>query len=554
GDTAEIVERFKGSDLVGKAYDGPIYDLGHQFTESFRVLAGDFVTTEDGTGLVHIAPAFGEDDYRVAAANGLFDPTEQGTLFNPVTLDGTFDRRVTGFAGRFVKDPETTEALIAALRDRGLLFKSKTYEHSYPHCWRCHTPLIYYAKSSWYIKTTAVRDQMLNGNEGITWYPPHIKHGRFGNWLENNVDWALSRERYWGTPLPVWTCDRDRAHAVCIGSFAEVAEKGGAMPDDPHRPYIDDVTFTCEHDGCGGTMRRVPEVIDAWYDSGSMPFAQWHYPFENTDTFDEKFPAQYICEALDQTRGWFYSLLAVSTLLFGKPSYETVLCLGLILDPEGQKMSKSRGNVVAPWDVIDRHGADAFRWYYFTSKEPWAGYRFSTETVGESVRKFLLTLWNTYGFLVLYANAGDEDGGNARAPAARTDLDRWALSRLQGVTEIVTDRLDDYDATAAGRAIDEFVDDLSNWYVRLSRRRFWDADADAIATLRECLVAVAQLLAPFTPFIADEIYGRLAPAETAASSVHLTDFPEADPALRDRALETAMATARGAVELGRAAR
>jgi isoleucyl-tRNA synthetase len=300
-------------------------------------------------------------------------------------------------------------------------------------------------------------------------------------------------------------------------------------------------------------MRRVPEVIDAWYDSGSMPFAQWHYPFENKDKFEERFPADYICEALDQTRGWFYSLLAVSTLLFDKPSYETVLCLGLILDPEGQKMSKSRGNVVAPWEVIDEHGADAFRWYYFTSKEPWAGYRFSTETVGESVRKFLLTLWNTYGFLVLYANTGEQDGAAAKPAAERPDLDRWVLSRLQSTVATVTERLDDYDATAAGRAIDELVDDLSNWYVRSSRRRFWDADPDAIATLREALVTIAQLLAPFTPFVADEIYSKLA-GEGAEQSVHLTDFPKFDAALSDEQLEKDMQTAREAVELARAAR
>ncbi len=589
GDDAprKIVRTLTGAELTGLRYEGPVYPLADGGptatgdTPIFSVVSGEFVTTEDGTGLVHIAPAFGEDDYQVAAQNGLFDPTKQETLYNPVKLDGTFDDRVAGFENRFVKDDQTTEDLIADLRDRGLLFKSKKYEHSYPHCWRCNTPLIYYAKASWYIKTTAVREQMLKGNEGITWYPPHIKHGRFGNWLENNIDWALSRERYWGTPLPVWVCDQDRAHATCLGSFQEVEQKAGAMPDDPHRPYIDEVTFACELPGCTGTMRRVPEVIDAWYDSGSMPFAQWHYPFENKDSFDDKFPAQYICEALDQTRGWFYSLLAVSTLLFEKPSYETVLCLGLILDPDGHKMSKSRGNVVAPWDVIDQHGADAFRWYYFTSKEPWAGYRFSTETVGESVRKFLLTLWNTYGFLVLYANAGGEDGSGARPLEERGDLDRWAISRLNALTEIVIERLDDYDATAAGRAIDEFVDDLSNWYVRLSRRRFWDADADAIATLRECLITTARLLAPFTPFIADEIYCALAPvahaegfagrnastqtenaqtenAQTAkaqaADSVHLTDFPTPDPAKRDTALEAAMSTARGAVELGRAAR
>lgn len=548
GATASVT--LTGKQLTELTYDGPVFNLTDKPAAPSPVIAGDFVTTDDGTGLVHIAPAFGEDDYQVAAAHGIFDPTEQQTLYNPVGLDGNYDDRVVGFEGRFVKDPQLTEELIEDLKNRGLLFKAQTYEHSYPHCWRCSTPLIYYAKGSWYIKTTAIRDEMLAGNQGISWYPPHIKEGRFGNWLENNIDWALSRERYWGTPLPVWINDEDPDEIVCIGSYAELEELSGQKIEDPHRPFIDDVTFPAPSGN--GTMRRVPEVIDAWYDSGSMPFAQWHYPFENKDIFDQKFPAQYICEALDQTRGWFYSLLAVSTLMFEKPSYETVLCLGLILDPEGQKMSKSKGNVVAPWDVIDEHGADAFRWYYFTSKEPWAGYRFSTETVGESVRKFLLTLWNTFGFLALYANADGEDGSNAKPVAERNDFDRWALSRLQSTVATVTDRLDDYDATAAGRAIDEFIDELSNWYVRGSRRRFWDADPEAIATLRECLLTVSKLLAPFTPFVADEIYTKLDP--NGAESVHLTDFPTVDAALTDTKLEEDMATARAAVELARAAR
>lgn len=557
GEDAEILDRFPGQKLVD---DNTRYVAPFEVTEHpgdgphHPVIEADFVTTEDGTGIVHLAPAFGEDDYRAAAASDrvVFDPTKHETLFNPVLPDGTYDSRVVGFAGRFVKDEQLTRELVGKLDSEGLLFREQTYEHAYPHCWRCSTPLIYYAKSSWYIQTTAVRQQMLDGNESIKWYPPHIKHGRFGNWLENNVDWALSRERYWGTPLPVWRCSGESCdHTQCIGSYDELERLAGRPVEDPHRPYIDEFEFPCEQ--CDAPMRRVPEVIDAWYDSGAMPFAQWHYPFENQDVFGERFPAQYICEALDQTRGWFYSLLAVSTLLFEKPSYETVLCLGLILDPEGHKMSKSRGNVVAPWDVLDRHGADAFRWYYFTSKEPWAGYRFSTETVGESVRKFLLTLWNTLGFLVLYANAGDEDGKGALAPPQRTDLDRWALSRLQGLTEHVTERLDDFDATAAGRAISEYVDELSNWYVRRSRRRFWEAEPAAIATLRECLLGVAKLLAPFTPFIADEIYARLAPAGD-PESVHLCDWPVADARLRDEPLEHAMETARAAVELGRAAR
>jgi isoleucyl-tRNA synthetase len=551
GEDAIAIDTLTGEQLTELTYDGPVFELTDRQPAPSPIITGDFVTTEDGTGLVHIAPAFGEDDYSVAAANGLFDPTQQDTLYNPVGLDGNYTDQVVGFEGRFVKDPELTEELIASLDSRGLLFRSFKYEHSYPHCWRCGTPLIYYAKGSWYIKTTSIRDGMLEGNEGISWYPPHIKEGRFGNWLENNIDWALSRERYWGTPLPVWINDEDPDERIVIGSYAELEELAGKPVEDPHRPYIDEFTFPAPSGS--GTMRRVPEVIDAWYDSGSMPFAQWHYPFENKELFEERFPADYICEALDQTRGWFYSLLAVSTLLFEKPSYETVLCLGLILDPEGQKMSKSRGNVVAPWDVIDEHGADAFRWYYLTSKEPWAGYRFSSETVGESVRKFLLTLWNTFGFLVMYANTGDQDGAAANPPAERGDLDRWALSRLQSTVATVAERLDDYDATAAGKAIDDLVDDLSNWYVRSSRRRFWDADPDAIATLRESLTTIAQLIAPFTPFIADEIYSKLA-GEGGAESVHLTDFPQPDAALADAKLESDMDIARQAVELARAAR
>jgi isoleucyl-tRNA synthetase len=436
-------------------------------------------------------------------------------------------------------DPEIVEAL----RESGRLFKSTEYEHAYPHCWRCGTPLLYYAKPSWYIRTSEVRDRMVAENEKITWYPEHIKHGRFGKWLENNVDWALSRERYWGTPLPVWRCEQGHEHA--IGSVAELHERGATnVPDDLHKPYIDEVAFPCAD--CGSEMRRVPEVIDAWYDSGSMPFAQWHAPFENADVFEERFPADYICEALDQTRGWFYSLLAVSTLLYGRSSYETCLCLGLILDPEGQKMSKSKGNVVVPWDVIEAHGADAFRWYYFTSKQPWDGYRFSIDAVGETVRQFFLQLWNTYGFFVLYANASELELTDA---GPGNEMDRWVLSRLAATNEVVIERLDDYDTTSAGRAIAAFVDELSNWYVRRSRRRFWDADPTAFWTLRECLVTVSKLLAPLTPFIADAMYENLDGGEP---SVHLCDFPQ--PGERDLELEEAMAVARDAVELGRAAR
>jgi isoleucyl-tRNA synthetase len=534
GEEAEVVERLRGSELLGMRYEPPFPYISDYGPRGHTVLAGDFVSVEDGTGIVHTGAAFGEDDFRLATENGL-------TIHNPVRPDGTFSEEAGPFGGIYVRDADAQ--VIDALRESGRLFRAEEYEHAYPHCWRCATPLIYYAKPSWYVKTSEVRDQMVENNEQITWHPEHIKHGRFGNWLENNVDWALSRERYWGTPLPIWRCEEGHDHA--IGSVDELRERAGAVPDDLHRPYIDDVTFDCAE--CGGQMRRVPEVIDAWWDSGSMPFAQWHAPFENAEVFKERFPADYICEALDQTRGWFYSLLAISTLLFEQPAYKTVLCLGLILDPEGQKMSKSRGNVVVPWDVIDQHGADAFRWYYFTSKQPWDGYRFSLETVGESVRQFMLQLWNTYGFFVLYANVNDVDG--RERPAELTDLDRWALSRLNATTATVIERLDDYDTTAAGRAVAAFVDDLSNWYVRRSRRRFWDGDPAAFWTLRECLVTVTKLLAPLTPFVADAIYGNLDGDEP---SVHLCDFPEAGE--RDEQLEQAMEIAREAIELGRAAR
>jgi isoleucyl-tRNA synthetase len=574
GEGVEAAELVRGEELVGRRYAGPVFVLGDREPGGFPVIGGDFVTTEDGTGLVHIAPAFGEDDYAVAAANGIFDPTSHGTLYNPVTPDGRFDQRVSGFEGRFVKDPEVTRGLIDDLDRRGLLFRAQVYEHAYPHCWRCGTPLLYYAKSSWYVATSRARDRLLANNEQIGWHPEHIKHGRFGKWLENNVDWALSRDRYWGTPLPIWECKGEGCEGrFCAGSVAELRERArGEVPEDLHRPYIDEVTVDCGE--CGGEMRRVESVIDTWYDSGAMPFAQFHYPFENRETFEERFPADFICEAIDQTRGWFYTLLAESTLLFDTSSYRNCVCLGLILDPEGQKMSKSKGNVVEPWDVISAHGADAFRWYYLTAQQPWSGYRFSVETVGESVRQFLLTLWNTYSFWVLYANAENLTPADFADPEVRSpfvgdsptngersseDLDRWALSKLQSTIATVRERMDAFDCTAAGRAIAAYVEELSNWYVRLSRRRFWEGDRAAFATLRHCLLEVAALLAPFTPFLAEEIHLNLAGGEAEElgeqpDSVHLRDFPEPDPALADADLEAAMEAVRLTVELGRAAR
>jgi isoleucyl-tRNA synthetase len=541
GEAAHILDRFAGREIEGAAYKPPFdFIPGSEYgPKGHTVLTADFVTATDGTGLVHTAIAFGEDDFRLGEEYGL-------NVINPVRLDGTYDERIGPFAGRRVKDADPD--LIEDLKQRDRILKAEVIEHSYPHCWRCGTPLLYYAKPSWYIATSQLKDRLLAANETVGWHPDHVKHGRFGNWLEHNVDWALSRERYWGTPLPVWRCQNGHTHA--IGSLKELNDLAGTTLEDPHRPFVDDADFPCAE--CGEPMRRVPEVIDVWFDSGSMPFAQYHAPQEGTALFDEHFPADFICEALDQTRGWFYSLIAVSTLLFDRSPYRNVVCLGLILDDEGRKMSKSLGNTVAPYEVIDRFGADALRWYFFTSKQPWDGYRFSMETIGEAVRQFLLQLWNTYGFYVLYANANGIDPATLPTPAeSGTELDRWAMSRLQATIAIVTERMEDFDATSAGRAIQSFVEEISNWYVRRSRRRFWDGDPAACATLRACLIATAQLLAPHCPFIADEIYDNLDGAEP---SVHLTDFPTPDPSARDLALEEAMATARETVRLGLAAR
>jgi isoleucyl-tRNA synthetase len=593
GEGALVEDRFTGDELVARygSYEGPIFAADDREPGPLPIVADEFVTTEDGTGIVHLAPAFGEDDYRVAAASErvTFDPRRAETLYNPVRPDGTYDARVrsrdgASYEGRFVKDPQLTSELIEDLRARGLLLRVQKYEHSYPHCWRCGTPLLYYAKPSWYIATSRLREELLAANETVNWHPPHVKHGRFGDWLKNNVDWALSRERYWGTPLPVWRCASGHVHV--IGSFLELEERSGATLEDHHRPYVDALDFPCPQrtdDGsgeCGEPMTRVPEVIDVWFDSGAMPFAQHHFPFEHEAIFQESYPADFICEAQDQTRGWFYSLLAVATL--ANPAgdaadtlapYRNVVCLGLILDEEGQKMSKSKGNTVEPWHVLDTYGADAFRWYFFTSKQPWDGYRFSAETIGEGVRLFLKQLWSTYYFYVLYAQAASEleqaqpdadRGGEcvrerevgaptiAQAVASDSDLDRWALSRTAGTAELVTERLDAYDATAAGRAIAGLVDELSNWYVRRSRRRFWDGDQAAFQTLRTCLLAIVKLLAPLCPFIADEIYDNL---DGALASVHLCDFPTAAQiGPRDEDLEQAMALARETVRLGLGAR
>ena len=551
GKKAVVEREFRGAELLGLDYEAP-YGFMPADKRSHFVIAGDFVTTTDGTGIVHIAPAFGEDDMRVGLENDL-------PVVNAVDTEGRFVAEVTPWTGRFVKDADPD--IIAELKARGLLLGVERYEHSYPFCWRCDTPLLNYSKATWCIRTTAIKDQLIAANDAVVWHPEHIKTGRFGEWLANNVDWALSRDRYWGTPLPIWRCAEGHTH--CVGSIAELREMAaGPVPDDLelHRPYVDDVVLRCPE--CGGDMRRADEVIDAWFDSGAMPFAQWHYPFEGEDEFLERFPADFIAEAIDQTRGWFYSLLAVATLIEGRSSYKRVLCLGHILDADGQKMSKSRGNVVHPDEILDRQGADAFRWYMFTVSSPWFARRFSADMVDEVVRKFLLTLWNTYSFFTVYANIDRFDPTGEPVPLAeRPLLDRWLLGELDRLVRVVTDGLEEYDATNSGRAIQDFVDDLSNWYVRRSRRRFWksESDADKLAayqTLHEALVKLSKLLAPFTPFVAEEIHQNLVRSvdDEAPESVHLCAWPAADDEAVDAGVSFDMAAARRVVELGRAAR
>ncbi len=550
GPEAVVEETFLGSELVGLHYDAPYHFVSPE-KPAWRVIEADFVATDEGTGIVHIAPAFGADDMLVGQANDL-------PVVMPVDEEARFTSEVTPWVGTFVKDADA--GIMDELDARGLLHARQPYEHNYPFCWRCDTPLIYYAKTSWYVRTTARKDEVLSANEEVTWYPDHLKHGRFGKWLENNIDWSLSRDRYWGTPLPAWRCPK--GHDTIVGSRAQLSELAGRDLSELelHRPYVDEVVFPCPQ--CGEETRRVDAVIDAWFDSGSMPVAQWHYPFENQEMFERRFPADFICEAIDQTRGWFYSLLAISALLTRHTCYRNVLCLGHILDNEGRKMSKRLGNVVDPWTILDKQGADALRWYLFTVSSPWFARRFGPENVDEVIRKFILTLWNTYSFYTLYANIDGFDPAEHHLPVAeRSLMDRWILGDLHILIKKVTSELEGYDAFAAGRAIAEFVDELSNWYVRRSRRRFWksEADADKIAaylTLNECLVTLSQLLAPFTPFLAEEMYQNLVAERSAEApeSVHLVDWPIADEDLIDEDLSFRMATARQVVNLGRAAR
>ena len=539
-----------GSDLVGMEYE-PLFDFQKGLAENgWRVVADHYVTMTDGTGIVHIAPAFGEDDARVGRDWKL-------PFLQLVNTKGELTAE-TPWAGMFVKKADPL--VLKDLDERGLLVKAELFEHDYPFCWRCDTPLIYYARSGWFIRMTEVRDQLLKSNERVNWMPDNIKDGRMGNFLEGVIDWALSRERYWGTPLPVWTCQCGHMHVV--GSIAELKKMSRNCPEDIelHRPYIDQVTLVCPE--CGGEMKRVSEVIDCWYDSGSMPFAQWHYPFENKDIFEQNWPADFISEAIDQTRGWFYSLMAISTLLFGKAPYENVLVLGHVQDDQGRKMSKHIGNVVDPWSVLDKQGADAVRWYFYANGAPWLPTRFSGSLVSEMQGKFIGTLWNTYAFFALYASIDDYRPDQVKAKKEDfTMMDRWVLSRLNTLVDYVDKGLNEYKATETSRAISQFVDELSNWYVRLSRERFWGKGLEgsklaAFETLYTVLVTLTKLLAPFIPFITENMYQNLVAGNIpgAPESVHLCDYPRADLSLVDKELEKAMSEVEDIVTLGRAAR
>jgi len=574
-----VVATIKGSELVGVEYE-PLFnphEFGverERFTSGnaltiqkpvkslvYHVIAAAFVSMEDGTGIVHIAPAYGEDDYQAGQENGL-------DFVHNVDLQG----KIIGnypFAGKFIK---TADPLVLDnLRERGLLFKVGTVRHTYPFCWRCNSPLVYYAKQSWYIRTTAVKGELIEGNKEINWYPEHVKEGRFGDWLAHNVDWAFSRERYWGTPLPIWKCEKCGSFE-CIGSVDELKGKPDAKMDsmaahklkngeyDLHRPFIDDTTFSCAK--CGGQMKRAPEVIDCWFDSGSMPFAQLHYPFENKELFDNDLKqADYICEGVDQTRGWFYSLHAISTLLFDRPCYKNCICLELVLDAKGEKMSKSKGNVVKPMDVVKLHGADALRWYCYTSAPPGSVRRFDIKMVADINRQVMLTLWNVYSFFVMYANIDNYQPDPAKTTTEVPELDLWILSELNQLITDVDSSLETYNPTGAARKIEEFVDMLSNWYVRRSRRRFWKSESDtdklsAYNTLYHCLVTVSKLIAPFMPYLAEEMYQNLVCSvdKNAPISVHLADFPVADTGKVNKDLSADTQLAMKVCSLGRAAR
>ena len=544
-----VLETYKGADLEGKEYE-PLFDFVSPKEKCWYVVCDDYVTLTDGTGVVHIAPAFGEDDAKVGRKYGL-------PLVQLVDGKGQMTSE-TKWPGVFCKDAD--KEILQDLDQRGLLFSAPKFEHSYPFCWRCDTPLIYYARESWYIKMTDVKEQLIANNNTVKWYPESIGKGRFGDWLENVQDWAVSRNRYWGTPLNIWECECGHRHA--IGSIAELKEMSKNCPDDIelHRPYVDQVTITCPH--CGKEMHRVPEVIDCWFDSGSMPFAQHHYPFENKELFESQFPADFISEAVDQTRGWFYSLLAISTLLFDKAPFKNVLVQGLVQDENGQKMSKSKGNAVDPMEALQKFGADPLRWYFYTNSAPWLPSRFHEKAVVEGQKKFFSTLWNTYAFFVMYANIVNFDPTQHRLEDCKlTVMDKWLLSRLNTTVKAVDDNLSAYKVPEAARALQDFVDEMSNWYVRRSRPRFWaQAESDdrtaAFMTLYTALVSTAKVAAPMAPFMSEEIYRNLVCSvdKSAPESVHLCLYPAYEESRVDKQLEAEMDEVLQVVTLGRAAR
>jgi isoleucyl-tRNA synthetase len=546
----QVLGTMKGADLVGKRYQ-PLFPYYADTANAFRVLAGDFVSLEDGTGIVHIAPAFGEDDYRLHKEQGV-------PLIQAVAPNGHFVDQVTEWKGQFIKDADP--AITKALKKDGRLYKSSKITHSYPFCWRCSTPLMYYARPAWYIRTTSYKDRMMEANRTINWIPKEVGQHRFGNWLENNVDWSLSRERYWGTPLNIWTCASCEKQDA-IGSIDELRERAVSMPSgelDLHRPYVDEIELEC---ACGGTMKRVKEVIDVWFDSGAMPFAQYHHPWDESKMFAKQFPADYICEGIDQSRGWFYSLLAISVFLTGKSPYRNCLTTELILDKHGQKMSKSKGNTVEPWDILNEEGADALRWYLLTTSPPWSPTRFDRDGVKDTARKMLENLRNVYAFFAMYATIdGYAYGRDAGAP---TLLDRWILSRYHSTVARVTECMDEYDVTRAARTLERFVlDEVSNWYVRRSRRRFWKGAAGpdktaAYHTLYTVLDGVARLLAPLVPYLSEDLYlalRRTTPDRAGSKSVHLEDFPVSNAAAIDARLEATMEVALDVTSLGRTVR
>lgn len=548
----KIVETYTGKQLADKEYEPPYFYETDK--KAYYTVLADFVSTEDGTGIVHMAPAFGEDDYQTGLKYDL-------PFLQPVDASGKFTEKVTKFKSKFVKDADPE--IIKDLENRGLLYKSEAYLHSYPHCWRCTSPLLYFARKSWFVRTTAMKERLIKNNDQVDWYPKEVGKGRFGEWLKNNIDWSLSRDRYWGTPLPIWVC-KECKHEHCIGGVEELKELSGlAKFDDLHKPYIDEIEIKCSQ--CNQMMTRTPEVIDCWFDSGSMPIAQWHYPFENKDVFERSFPADFISEGVDQTRGWFYSLHAIATMLFEQPCYKVCLSNDLILDKFGQKMSKSKGNTVDPKNVIDEYGADAVRWYLLTVSPPWVPTKFDVEGVNEVVRKFFGTLVNVYSFFTTYANIDQFRYEKAKVEVEkRTEIDRWLLSSLNGLVGKIENHLSRYDLTKAARLISEFViDDLSNWYVRRCRRRFWKSEMGddklaAYETLYEVLIAVSKLLAPYAPFISEEIYKNLTQNSDAnVESVHLAFYPKKDArehTYRETELEERMDLVRRVVFLGRALR